>query len=278
MTTSTRAAFIAAAGIAVPALLAVGLAGGAQASTTSAGTAHMLGGVLVYEGSSADNKVEIRKVGSAVLVKDSAGINPTGTGCKRFESRSDTVSCTGALRFVARMNGGDDVFRTYWATYGLVDGGTGADSFYAGLANGVSRVEYRGGAGQNDVVTYRLANRAVVASLGTSGLGARDVTPVDGRLETSTTGADQDRIANDVEAVLGSDHNDTLLGNAGDNSLYGGPGRDRFLAGAGDDTINAADGSNDLWIDCGESLSDADFAVVDSDDTVRPGCETLSIG
>jgi Ca2+-binding RTX toxin-like protein len=49
-----------------------------------------------------------------------------------------------------------------------------------------------------------------------------------------------------IEEVFGSQHDDTITGDAGPNTLYGGPGDDVVSGAAGDDTLNGGDGTDTL--------------------------------
>ncbi len=83
----------------------------------------------------------------------------------------------------------------------------------------------------------------------------------------------------DTENVMGSTHDDLLIGNAGANALAGGDGNDRILGGkgadsldggAGDDILESLDGTKDL-VSCGDG---EDGVVTDRSD-VRAGCDYI---
>ena len=90
----------------------------------------------------------------------------------------------------------------------VLTGGAGADSLV-------------GGAGE-DTASYRGSNAAVAVNLATG---------------TGAGGHAEGDILAGVEHLEGSDHGDTLIGDAGDNVLAGGAGNDRLSGGAGDDTL-----------------------------------------
>ncbi|MEP7300749.1 MAG: hypothetical protein ABI699_04415, partial [Caldimonas sp.] len=107
-----------------------------------------------------------------------------------------------------------------------------------GTGNTLDNVLYSGagnnlldGGGGNDTVSYRYAVSAVSVSL--ASLGAAQV----------TGGSGSDTLLS-IESLTGSDFNDTLTGNAGDNTLDGGLRADRMTGGDGSDTYvvnNAGD-------------------------------------
>ena len=95
-----------------------------------------------------------------------------------------------------------------------ITGGAGNDLLRGGL--GADMVN--GGAGGGDIADYRNSAAGVTVDLGTgTGLGGS---------------AEGDTLAN-IEQVYGSDHDDTITGDAGNNLLRGGLGADMLDGGAG---------------------------------------------
>ena len=86
-----------------------------------------------------------------------------------------------------------------------------------------------GGGGLNDWVDYFYSASAVVVDL-TAG---------------SATGQGTDTLTG-IEEVYGSQHNDTITGDAGPNALLGGAGDDTISGAAGDDTLDGGDGNDTL--------------------------------
>jgi Ca2+-binding RTX toxin-like protein len=70
-----------------------------------------------------------------------------------------------------------------------------------------------------------------------------------------------------IEALRGSDHADTLVGDANDNVLSGGPGADALWGNAGDDTLDGGAGADLLQGQAGQDW--ASYAQSDSGVTVR---------
>jgi serralysin len=103
------------------------------------------------------------------------------------------------------------------------DGGTGADAFF-------------GDAGQ-DMVTYEGSASGVNVNLATGVASGGDATG-----DTFTS----------IENLGGSNHNDTLTGDAGDNRLYGFDGDDTIRGGAGLDRIRGGAGDDSIFGDAGD--------------------------
>ena len=125
----------------------------------------------------------------------------------------------------------------------VIDAGEGDDTIDAGagddlIIGGAGADVIDGGDGDQDVVLYNDSNEAVVVNLETQqGKGGA---------------ADGDTIRN-VEGVVGSSFDDTLVGdkqdnllvgNAGDDQLAGGAGNDFLIGGTGDDQLDGGEGTD----------------------------------
>ena len=140
-------------------------------------------------------------------------------------------------------------------------GGSGRDVLVPGLGNG-DVVE---GGPDTDAASFEDRAAAVTATL-------------DNQANDGVSG-ENDRIAADVENLIGGSGDDTLVGDDGPNDIDGGDGGDvinpgggpDFVdGGAGNDRIEARDGAQDR-IQCGDGN---DLAIVDAFDTTI-GCEQL---
>jgi Ca2+-binding RTX toxin-like protein len=145
-----------------------------------------------------------------------------------------------------------------------LDGGADNDTVQGG--DGFDTASYSG----RDVgVTVRLDGFANDGS-------AQDDGPAGGR----------DNVSSDVERILGSPRNDTLvgdageqtlIGNAGNDEITGGSGRDTISGGGDNDTLDTRDGVEERSIDCGPGT---DTARVDLQEQLtgsfRKTCETVS--
>jgi len=125
-----------------------------------------------------------------------------------------------------RGGGGDDLLR----------GGAGDDVLGGGLGDdrllpGAGRDDVYGGAGF-DTVDFSGAGGGVDVALGAGAF----------RLTTVSQGMDR---FDGIEAVIGSDHADTLFGGALAERLEGGAGDDRIAGGGGNDTLLGGDGTGD---------------------------------
>ena len=113
---------------------------------------------------------------------------------------------------------GDGNDNSIWSGNGndSVDGGAGNDNLQGGAGNDT----LNGGEGR-DWVHYSDSTAAVSVNLQTG---------------TATGGGGSDKLSG-FEGVLGSDYNDTLTGNTGDNDFNGGKGNDRIVGGGGLDRV-----------------------------------------
>jgi Ca2+-binding RTX toxin-like protein len=118
-----------------------------------------------------------------------------------------------------------------------LDGGAGDDTLAGGLGDDL----LDGGTG-NDFASYASANAAVDVQLNPSGGAA-------------TGGGGSDVLSN-FEGVIGSNFNDTLIGNASANTLIGGDGVDSMSGGAGNDWLDFGDGNDTFTRGTSESGND----------------------
>ena len=134
-----------------------------------------------------------------------------------------------------------------------LDGGDGDDTLSGGtgddiLIGGVGADDLEGGDG-TDTASYEGSSAAVTVDL-TTGTG---------------TGGDAqgDTLAN-IENLTGSDHDDTLTGDAGANVLTGGAGNDSLSGGEGADTLVGGAGNDTMLGGGGNDV----FAGVEGNDTM----------
>ena len=118
-----------------------------------------------------------------------------------------------------------------------VNAGAGDDTMYAGAA----RETFNGGAG-SDTVSYKSSDARV------------DVDLSDGQKESG--GSAEGDTLDSIEHVVGSDYNDTLIGNNDKNQIDGGAGSDIIRGGAGDDILNGGDAA----VENGELINNGDFS------------------
>jgi Ca2+-binding RTX toxin-like protein len=145
-------------------------------------------------------------------------------------------------------HGGDDVIKGGEGADELIggtgddsiDGGPGADLFEAPIA----------GYGIHETPT---ANDSAGADTLTGGTGVDTVSYVlrddplritlDGQANDGAPG-ERDRIANDVESVIGGQGNDVMTGSPRSDALYGYAGDDKLHGGRGDDTVDGGPGQD----------------------------------
>lgn len=122
---------------------------------------------------------------------------------------------------------GDDIFIYHGDDDSILDGGDGVDliSFVHAYANGID---------------------GVTAVLQESATNSFDVTIGSGSPISYSN-------AVSIEGFIGSDYNDSLSGNSGDNAIYGGDGSDSMTGNAGSDLLDGGAGSD--YVDYTESSS-----------------------
>ena len=179
-----------------------------------------------------------------------------------------SVSCAPSIRmYELDLGDGFDVATVNSTKPIEVEGGHGRDRFNAGLTDGPSQVRWIGGIGL-DTISYAHADAGVNVA---PDLDANDGRPGDG-----------DQVFNDVEAIVGSQHDDVLTGGrhalslngfGGNDAITGGSGAETLLGGEGSDRIDARDGAADS-IDCG-GWPFADLALVDVTEASVTGCSTV---
>jgi trimeric autotransporter adhesin len=173
---------------------------------------------------------ETRVIGTGFTFSGSTPTGGTVTELDRTSSGGATVyetvtSITG-VTLVALLTTPDEgnrsAFRLIFNAADTFNGFSG-DDFFIGGAGGDS---FTGGAGI-DTVSYDNALTAVRADLGTPA--------------TNTNDAAGDTYSS-IENLIGSDFNDTLIGNSQVNVLKGGLGNDFMFGGAGNDSLDGGAG------------------------------------
>ena len=123
----------------------------------------------------------------------------------------------------------------------LLAGGGGNDA----LAGGAGSDTLTGGAG-DDTLHGGAGDDTLVGGAGIDTAdygGAASGVNVDLAAGTASGGAGNDTLS-EIENVAGSDHADTLSGDAGDNVLTGGAGDDTLIGGGGNDTLDGGLGDD----------------------------------
>lgn len=150
-----------------------------------------------------------------------------------FGSTDDNLISGLAGNDLIRGHSGDD---TLFGEDGddILDGGNGVDQLFGGADNdtligGNGADLLNGGAGV-DTISYAGASVRVNVNLGSGGFGGE---------------AAGDAYFG-IENVIGSDHNDYLFADTGNNTLFGGAGNDRIRGHNGDDLLVGGAGADDL--------------------------------
>ena len=202
-----------------------------------------------------------------------------GSDYLRGGDDSDTIDLT-ALTVQASLSveggAGNDILRggaIQTSLYGgagndIIMGGSGDEALFGGAGADV----FNGGAGI-DQVSYSDRIAPVLVDLQTAA--------ADGEL------GENDAIGPDVEAVIGGQGNDTLLGNdlpnllngwTGNDVIDGRGGSDGLTGGAGTDTLTASSDNVTDTVACGGGTPDGDVANLDYTDALEifGGCETVN--
>jgi len=183
----------------------------------------------------------------------------------------DSLTGDGALNTLRGMNGNDVL--NGGAGWDTLEGGNGDDQLN-GDAGGDT---LRGGAGADqlaggdgiDIASYYDSTAGVTINLQT---------------QVNTGGTAQgDTIANDVETINGSTHNDVMTGNAQSNTLLGffgadtlngGDGGDVLRGGHGADTLNGGNGADYFSY---TSVSDSTASAADTIQDFQAGTDLISV-
>jgi Ca2+-binding RTX toxin-like protein len=128
---------------------------------------------------------------------------------------------------------GDGNFNQLWGDYGddVLWGQGGNDQLFGGWGNdwliGGTGADLNDGGGGFDTVRYSFSLTAVIADLANAAVNTGD--------------AAGDTYV-DIEALVGSDYNDTLWGNNGDNQVWGDYGSDTINGRGGADILSGGNG------------------------------------
>ena len=197
------------------------LSGGAGNDTLTGGDGDDIlaggGGTDTIDGGAGNDTNSFAGIGAGV----SATLNADGTGTASYGSVNETF--TGIENLTGSDN--DDTLIAVGAANNVISGGDG-DDFIAG-GGGTDTLD--GGDG-NDTNSFQGIGLGVTASL------------ADG---TASYGSVNETFTN-FENLDGSDNDDVLTGDAGDNVLTGNDGDDILSGGAGNDTLTGGDGDDIL--------------------------------
>ncbi|MEB3293280.1 MAG: calcium-binding protein, partial [Synechococcales bacterium] len=121
----------------------------------------------------------------------------------------------------------------------LIYGLGGNDRLFGGDGNdglvGGDGIDFMDGGAGFDTANLALINRALVADLNSGTV-----------TYTDAAGTSVTEIILNIEAIIATSFNDTLIGNDGNNRLNGGAGSDRLFGGAGNDDLIGGEGDDIL--------------------------------
>lgn len=166
------------------------------------------------------------------LIDLNAGAFSSGGGVEEFPSLEEVNANRAALGFAARSQADYDFYVELRETLGLT---SGLFTDNVSIAYGATIENAVGGGGDDLIVANNVANRI------DGGLGF-DIVSYDTATEgvivrlggRNAGGAAGDRLIS-IEGIIGSDFDDRLFGDAGNNSFQGGTGNDRMVGGGGRD-------------------------------------------
>jgi Ca2+-binding RTX toxin-like protein len=206
--------------------------------------------------------------GTVLLENSVTGIT-AGPGCKEVSSIGVRCEATtsGAVVDLVKLDlkAGFDTAEVRTSVRTTILGGDDGDTYKGATSSKGTTVVFDGGGGV-DTADYSKSSAGVLVDLD----GAAD----DGRL-----GRDQDNVTTSVENLTGSDHADSLRGNAVANRVFGGLGADALRGGAGDDQLVASETNlsgteaDTADLSCGKGF---DSIVLDVVDPGSAECETVT--
>ncbi len=177
---------------------------------------------------------------------DNDSVNTPSNDADFFDmlAGNDTVEAGGGSDTLDGGTGSDRLF------------GQGGDDYLFAGASGVGDNDSLDGGGGQDTVDYSQSSGGIAVTLSGSG-GATINPPGDANVDTLVA----------IENIVGSNLNDTIIGNAGDNYLAGGLGADILgggrsqtgddaVQGAGVDTLLGGGGNDTLFGGTGNDILD----------------------
>ena len=264
-------------------------AGGNDTLNGGAGNDTLVGGAGIDTINAGDGDDLINAaIAGEDLVDGGAGTDTVSYGLATAGVAVDLTSAAARLSNVENLTGGGfaDTLRGSSLANTLL-GGAGADQLFGQGGSDTLRGEdgddwliggsggdlFDGGAGK-DMLSYRLSDGAIVATVGvTVDLSTGTFTGGDATGDAAVTGT--------IEGVEGTEVADRLTGTTGDNDLLGLGGNDtirgldgadRIWGHAGDDSINGGAGTDTIWGGDGNDLIEGSDGSRVEDKTI-PGDE-----
>ena len=257
----------------VPALVATGALTGCFPAPAR-GTAAVSGSTVTFDGApGARNVLTFTRPGDEFIITDATGPLTAGAGCRSVAS--DTVACFAGFIDV-RLGDGDDLATNASPRPSRMNGGPGNDGLFGGPTTddltGEDGVDLlNGGDGPDTLLEAStpatgdlLDVDAFDGGFGTDTVvydGTVGVTAdLDGTNDDGQPG-EGDLVAFTVEQLVGTDAEDVLTGDAGNNFLSGRGGSDLLTAEAGVDIYQGGTGDDRMQ----EATTAATADVLDAD-------------
>jgi Ca2+-binding RTX toxin-like protein/murein DD-endopeptidase MepM/ murein hydrolase activator NlpD/uncharacterized protein YcfL len=184
------------------------------------------------DGGAGNDTAEYRSAGAGVrvsLLQQSAPQDTLGAG---FDTLINFENLTGSAFDDTLIGDGQNNILMGLAGNDILEGGAGND-----LLDGGEGIDLASYAGAPSAVKVYLNSASATLSAGTDYFVS-------------------------IEGFVGSDHNDTLVGNAAANVLRGGAGNDRLFGLEGDDILRGGPGDDILYGDAGNDTADYSDATV----------------
>lgn len=190
---------------------------------------YVSGGADALHGDDGFDWISYINSSAGVWVDLGSGLDSGGDALDGFEAiegsfHSDTLSGDAQENHLIGHYGDD-----------MIEGGAGADILSGNQGN--------------DTASYQGSSAAVVVDLGAG---------------TGVGGDAQGDVLTEIENLIGSDHNDVLVGDAGDNNFTGGAGGDLIDGGGGTDRVIYANSDAAVAVDLGSGVGSGGHADGDT--------------
>jgi Ca2+-binding RTX toxin-like protein len=213
--------------------------------SASAATVQKSGVAISYvAGAGETNSVTISLAGDRYTITDQTGVTIVdGGGCQAGGS-SASCPAAGVTRLDVQLGDQNDSAKILAATSSSLEGGDGNDTLSGGdggarLVGGPGADTLTGGAGL-DIADYSDRSNPLTITL--------DGQPGDGEA------GENDNDASDIEIVNGGSGDDAITGSDADNVLNGNGGNDTLNGAGGDDALNRGDADGNLDAEAGDDV------------------------
>jgi hypothetical protein len=218
--------------------------------TVSTASVEVSGATLVVQGTAADDNLRVTMPNASTLTVTNTAISGysgsgvhVGAGCTFVSDRQANCSSAGVMGLALGGGAGADRVINDVGLPSTVGGGADDDRLYGGALDdtldGGDGADDLAGRGGTDTVTYAGKPAAVVVTA--------DGKPNDGNsTDSDDANARKDNVQPDVENLVGSPGNDSLIANSLSNVISGGAGDDTLDGKGANDLLDGGAGADDL--------------------------------